>query len=380
MFQPTEQKFSREVAGLKELGRSSVFLHPVRQAQLKDRILHRLGETPGADIRSVVLERRMTLMRYIVSVLVGLGLVGGTAFASQGALPGEVLYPVKRATEKVELAAAFTPTAQARVNARQARERLEELSEIRVRLQASGAASTSTATATSPREDGDDDDSVKTEVELKAEAEARARLRRAVEVLSQVQLELKAKGQATAAAALLDQVLKLELKADELHLKFESDDDSDDESRGEDRRDNPSPQGTATTSTSTSSGTIREREDDEDRRGEDRDDDRDDDGDDDDGDDDGRLQAPLPSTSPAVTVKTYTFAEVQAAGSEAKCWTVISGKVYNLTPWIPTHPGGTAAIKGLCGKDGTQAFSAQHSGQSRPESTLATFQIGVLLK
>lgn len=82
--------------------------------------------------------------------------------------------------------------------------------------------------------------------------------------------------------------------------------------------------------------------------------------------------------TPAPAVKTYTMAEVAAANSNTKCWSVISGKVYNLTPFTPGHPGGQAAILGLCGKDGTAAFLAQHGGQARPESTLAKYFLGAL--
>lgn len=82
--------------------------------------------------------------------------------------------------------------------------------------------------------------------------------------------------------------------------------------------------------------------------------------------------------TPAPTVKTYTLAEVQAANSNTKCWSVISGNVYNLTPFTPGHPGGQAAILGLCGKDGTAAFKAQHGGQAKPENTLAKYFLGAL--
>lgn len=89
--------------------------------------------------------------------------------------------------------------------------------------------------------------------------------------------------------------------------------------------------------------------------------------------------APKPTNpTPAPAVKTYTMAEVAAANSNTKCWSVISGKVYNLTPFTPGHPGGQAAILGLCGKDGTAAFLAQHGGQARPESTLAKYFLGAL--
>jgi cytochrome b involved in lipid metabolism len=64
--------------------------------------------------------------------------------------------------------------------------------------------------------------------------------------------------------------------------------------------------------------------------------------------------------------------------NEGDCWTIINGGVYNLTSWIHEHPGGAQAILGLCGKDGSTAFNAQHGGQARPENELSSFKIGIL--
>jgi hypothetical protein len=35
-------------------------------------------------------------------------------------------------------------------------------------------------------------------------------------------------------------------------------------------------------------------------------------------------------------------------------------------------------IKSLCGKNGTAAFTGQHSGQATPATTLAKYRIGAL--
>lgn len=76
--------------------------------------------------------------------------------------------------------------------------------------------------------------------------------------------------------------------------------------------------------------------------------------------------------------QTYTMQEVQAASSAAKCWTIISGKVYDLTSFIGKHPGGPARILALCGTDGTAVFTQKHGGQPRPQYTLASYLIGTL--
>lgn len=79
-----------------------------------------------------------------------------------------------------------------------------------------------------------------------------------------------------------------------------------------------------------------------------------------------------------VTQGSYTMAEVQAANSTTKCWSVINGAVYDLTTWISKHPGGEKEIEAICGKDGTAAFKKQHSSQREPNEDLSKFQIGTL--
>ncbi len=80
------------------------------------------------------------------------------------------------------------------------------------------------------------------------------------------------------------------------------------------------------------------------------------------------------------TKTSFTLAEVQAHASAASCWSIVNGMVYDLTAWIPLHPGGEAKIKALCGKDGTASFTGQHGGQEKPEATLASFKIGEFVK
>lgn len=53
---------------------------------------------------------------------------------------------------------------------------------------------------------------------------------------------------------------------------------------------------------------------------------------------------------------TLTLAEVAQHGSESDCWTIVSGKVYDVTSVITTHPGGQKPILESCGKDGTSEF------------------------
>ncbi len=41
-------------------------------------------------------------------------------------------------------------------------------------------------------------------------------------------------------------------------------------------------------------------------------------------------------------------------------WTSWQGKVYNITPYLPFHPGGEAELMRAAGRDGTQLFMEVH--------------------
>src|SRR3989344_1854492 len=82
--------------------------------------------------------------------------------------------------------------------------------------------------------------------------------------------------------------------------------------------------------------------------------------------------APTPNAVTGDSAVIYSMEEVSKHKDATSCWVTISGNVYDLTGWIPLHPGGRAAILGLCGTDGTAAFRGQHG------DSLATYQIGQL--
>jgi len=91
----------------------------------------------------------------------------------------------------------------------------------------------------------------------------------------------------------------------------------------------------------------------------------------------------VPSQSPTAAptdpaAGTITVAEVSQHATPADCWTIIGGSVYDMTPFLNQHPGGSAAIAGLCGVDGTAGFGAQHGNASAPNAQLDALKIGVL--
>ena len=95
-----------------------------------------------------------------------------------------------------------------------------------------------------------------------------------------------------------------------------------------------------------------------------------------------RGAAPTVAPTPTQTVAPagYTMEQVKANNTSAKCWSAIDSKVYDLTNWISSHPGGAGAITSLCGTDGTAAFKGQHGGSGQPNSRLAGYLLGPLTK
>ncbi|MFA7286180.1 MAG: cytochrome b5 domain-containing protein [Patescibacteria group bacterium] len=85
-----------------------------------------------------------------------------------------------------------------------------------------------------------------------------------------------------------------------------------------------------------------------------------------------------PDQASAPKVAGYTLTDVATHSTKENCWSAVNGNVYDLTSWVPKHPGGDAAIAQICGKDGSALFAGQHGGAAKQASILATFKIGVL--
>ncbi len=75
------------------------------------------------------------------------------------------------------------------------------------------------------------------------------------------------------------------------------------------------------------------------------------------------------STSSASTSVKLTSSETAKHNTESDCYMIVNGKVYDVTTYLPVHPGGASRIIQYCGKDGTQAFDTkggegQHSNRA----------------
>lgn len=74
----------------------------------------------------------------------------------------------------------------------------------------------------------------------------------------------------------------------------------------------------------------------------------------------------------------YALADVKSHSTQNDCWSVIDGKVYNLTSYVPRHPGGIDEIVKACGNDGTSLFESQPKHGASAKNQLESLQIGIL--
>lgn len=77
----------------------------------------------------------------------------------------------------------------------------------------------------------------------------------------------------------------------------------------------------------------------------------------------------------------YSLTEIGKHSTEQDCWMAIEGKVYDVTKYIISHPGGKAIIGG-CGKDATVLFNERPTNDKGPHpaqarALLEKYEIGV---
>jgi cytochrome b involved in lipid metabolism len=92
------------------------------------------------------------------------------------------------------------------------------------------------------------------------------------------------------------------------------------------------------------------------------------------------------TTTPAKKSLTLNMTEIRKHNSESDCWMLISGKVYDITGFFGSHPGGNATMLATCGTDATDAYdtkdpyatstSGGRGHSSRARSMLANYYLG----
>jgi cytochrome b involved in lipid metabolism len=67
----------------------------------------------------------------------------------------------------------------------------------------------------------------------------------------------------------------------------------------------------------------------------------------------------LPPSSPYIRVPP-SLLRLQNGRKGKDAWTILGGKVYNVTPYLPYHPGGEGELMRCAGRDGTRLFGEVH--------------------
>ena len=74
--------------------------------------------------------------------------------------------------------------------------------------------------------------------------------------------------------------------------------------------------------------------------------------------------------------KSYTWQEVAQHSSERSAWIIIGKKVYDVTEWMHTHPGGKDVLLLSAGRDCTDLFSSYHPFSKIVPAVMSKFEIG----
>ncbi len=78
-----------------------------------------------------------------------------------------------------------------------------------------------------------------------------------------------------------------------------------------------------------------------------------------------------PITIPSARNITLNMTEIAKHNKSSDCWMLISGKVYNITSYFGSHPGGGNTMTPSCGKDATAAYMTKDPYASTSSSRSA---------
>jgi hypothetical protein len=83
------------------------------------------------------------------------------------------------------------------------------------------------------------------------------------------------------------------------------------------------------------------------------------------------VRGPTGQATQGGTNVTISAAEVAKHSSSGDCWLIISNKVYNVSSYLRSHPGGRGAIIPYCGKEATHAFETKDIGVSHSQRAVS---------
>jgi len=93
------------------------------------------------------------------------------------------------------------------------------------------------------------------------------------------------------------------------------------------------------------------------------------------------FSADLSGSGSAPGAATLSLAVIAQHSSLQDCWLLIDNKVYNVSSYLSSHPGGVEIIIPYCGKEATNAFATKDGKGSHSDyahSLLANYYVGTL--
>lgn len=92
-----------------------------------------------------------------------------------------------------------------------------------------------------------------------------------------------------------------------------------------------------------------------------------------------RLRGDLPADAPYLLRVTPSQLKQMNGRKGRDAWTALGGMVYNISPYVPFHPGGAGELLRCAGKDGNQLFNDVHSWVNY-DNMLSACRIGVMVE
>ncbi len=75
------------------------------------------------------------------------------------------------------------------------------------------------------------------------------------------------------------------------------------------------------------------------------------------------------------TATLYTLSDLSKHNNQTNCWTLVDGKIYDISSFVSSHPAGVSKILKGCGVDATQIYGRVGAHDI---SRLTNFVVGVI--
>lgn len=96
----------------------------------------------------------------------------------------------------------------------------------------------------------------------------------------------------------------------------------------------------------------------------------------------GILALLVPAPRPAAAEREISAEELARHSSAEDCWLAVSGGVYDVSAYVPSHPAPRRVLVDWCGKEATRAFETKGYGRphrAEARALLERYRLGKLL-